>query len=375
MDTSQKTESLSQLVADIDKGAVALPEFQRDFVWEVEKTYDLFDSFVKDIFVGSLIYGSPSFEITVREIDKRPKMGKGSRVKLKLTSHDRATIDKMVKTNGFRLLLDGQQRATSVYRALKGVDPVYFICKRDIELEPDEAAIEPSKRGAETMLLEFAGAPQPGRVCIAMAHVYEVLNGEHRRDREKVPLFIQTCQFDGLIAGNAETTVQFESYLTQVRNLENLFRQEKLVAYYLLDTDEEKFALFFERSNSMGQTLNFIDILAAKLYAGFNLRQHIEDFEIANPGMKLNKEVLVRFISFVVSSGKDTGRAYILGTLNHAHFTEHWTPAVTLYLRAYEYLRVNRLLIHPWLDAIRQPFDPADGVSATDSVLRVLANL
>jgi uncharacterized protein with ParB-like and HNH nuclease domain len=71
MDTSQKTESLSQLVSDIDKGAVALPEFQRDFVWEVEKTYDLFDSFVKDIFVGSLIYGSPSFEITVREIDKR----------------------------------------------------------------------------------------------------------------------------------------------------------------------------------------------------------------------------------------------------------------------------------------------------------------
>lgn len=350
MDTSQKTESLSQLVADIDKGAVALPEFQRDFVWEVEKTYDLFDSFVKDIFVGSLIYGSPSFEITVREIDKRPKIGKGSRVKLKLTSHDRATIDKMVKTSGFRLLLDGQQRATSVYRALKGVDPVYFICKQDSELEPDEAAIEPSKRGAETMLLEFAGAPQSGRVCIAMAHVYEVLNGEYRRDREKVPLFMQTCQFQGLIAGNAETTVQFESYLTQVRNLENLFRQEKLVAYYLLDTDEEKFALFFERSNSMGQTLNFIDILAAKLYAGFNLRQHIEDFETANPGMKLNKEVLVRFISFVVSNGKDTGRAYILGTLNHAHFTEHWTPAVTLYLRAYEYLRINRLLIHPgWM--------------------------
>ena len=48
-DTSQKTESLSQLVADIDKGAVALAEFQRDFVWEVEKTYDLFDSFVKDV--------------------------------------------------------------------------------------------------------------------------------------------------------------------------------------------------------------------------------------------------------------------------------------------------------------------------------------
>jgi hypothetical protein len=350
MDTSQKTESLSQLVSDIDKGAVALPEFQRDFVWEVEKTYDLFDSFVKDIFVGSLIYGSPSFEITVREIDKRPKTGKGSRVKPKLTSHDRAEIDRMVKTNGFRLLLDGQQRATSVYRALQGIDPVYYVAKSEDELPDEVKAIPIAKRSVEQVLSEFSGSPQQGRVCVSLKHVYEALCGEHRRDKEKVPLFMASCVFPELTPDQVEHSNHFEAYLTQLRNLENLFRQEKLVAYYLLDTNEEKFALFFERSNSMGQQLNFIDILAAKLYAGFNLRQHIEDFETTHPGVKLNKEVLVRFISFVISGGKDTGRAYILGTLNHAHFTEHWPAATTLYTTAYEYLRVNRLLIHPgWM--------------------------
>ena len=350
MDTSQKTESLSQLVADIDKGAVALPEFQRDFVWEVEKTYDLFDSFVKDIFVGSLIYGSPSFEITVREIDKRPRIGKGSRVKLKLTSHDRAEIDRMVKTNGFRLLLDGQQRATSIYRALQGIDPVFYVAKSDDELSGDIKGIAATKRSLEQVLSEFAGSPSAGRVCVSMKHVYQVLKGEHRRDKDKVPLFIETCNFPDVPLEEVEHTEQFEEYLTHLRNLENLFRQEKLVAYYLLDTNEEKFALFFERSNSMGQQLNFIDILAAKLYRGFNLRQHIEEFETSYPGLELNKEVLVRFVSFVVSNGKDTGRAYILGTLNHAHFTEHWPVATTLYRRAYEYLQVNRLLIHPgWM--------------------------
>jgi len=60
VDAGQKTESLFSLVEDIDKGAVVLPEFQRDFVWEIEKTVDLFDSFVREIFVGSLIYGRPS---------------------------------------------------------------------------------------------------------------------------------------------------------------------------------------------------------------------------------------------------------------------------------------------------------------------------
>jgi Protein of unknown function DUF262 len=99
MDTGQKTESIYQLVEDIAKDRVALPEFQRDFVWDVEKTFDLFDSFVKDIFVGSLIYGVPSFEITVRELDSRPRSGKGSRGRLKLSSYTREQIENTRSTD------------------------------------------------------------------------------------------------------------------------------------------------------------------------------------------------------------------------------------------------------------------------------------
>jgi len=134
MDTGQKTESIAQLVDDIERGAVSLPEFQRDFVWDVEKTFDLFDSFVRDIFIGSLIYGIPSFEITVRELDRRPRSGKGSRTKLKLSSYSKDEIEKMVKVHGFRLLLDGQQRATSIYRAAPGVDSVCYVALSDDEL-------------------------------------------------------------------------------------------------------------------------------------------------------------------------------------------------------------------------------------------------
>ncbi len=52
IDTSEKTESIEQLVDSIDKGDIVLPEFQRDFVWEESKTYDLFDSLIRDIFIG-----------------------------------------------------------------------------------------------------------------------------------------------------------------------------------------------------------------------------------------------------------------------------------------------------------------------------------
>ncbi len=346
MDTGQKTESLAQLVEDIDHGSVVLPEFQRDFVWDVEKTYDLFDSFIKDIFVGSLIYGVPSFEITVRELDYRVRSGKGSRQKLKLTNYSRPQIDKLVKTSGFRLLLDGQQRATSIYRALRGIDPIYLILYPENELDATTRGEAVGKRSLEASTKEIAGEPLAGHVGIKVSDVYSMLKGEMPREQNKLWPFLDSSPLSFNSPEEASKSEQFNVYLTQAKNLENLFRQEKLIAYYLLDTDEEKFALFFERSNSKGLQLNFIDILAAKLYAGFNLRAAVESFEEAYPGLPLHKEAIVRAISFVVSGGKDTGRGFILGNLTHAHFNEHWNNMTTAYRKSYDYLFQNRLLIH-----------------------------
>src|SRR5262245_60027239 len=114
-DNSQKTESIADLCKEIESGTLVLPEFQRDFVWEEGKTYELFDSLVRDIFIGSIIYGIPSFEITVRDLDVRPRKGKGSRARIKTQSFSKGDIESKVQVSGFRLVLDGQQRITSMY--------------------------------------------------------------------------------------------------------------------------------------------------------------------------------------------------------------------------------------------------------------------
>jgi hypothetical protein len=350
MDTGQKTESVAQLVDDIVKDRVALPEFQRDFVWDIDKTFDLFDSFVRDIFVGSLIYGVPSFEITVRELDRRPRSGKGSRARLKLSSYTKEQIENRVKVNGFRLLLDGQQRATSIYRAMTGADAVYFVALNDDELPSAVQAKPPGQRSLEEVLSTIAGEAETGHVSIKLHDVYRTLNGEASREKDKAVLFLASNKIEAITAENVEDSPQFLTYLTQLKNLENLCRQEKLVAYYLLDTDEEKFALFFERSNSKGIQLNFIDILAAKLYVGFNLRTKVQEFEEQNPALELNREVLVRSISFHVSQGKEIGRSYILSNLSHQHFTEHWQRFTSAYQSVQDFLKTSRLLIHPtWI--------------------------
>ena len=126
-DTQSQTESLLEIVKGIDKKTIMLPEFQRDFRWELDQTYDLFDSLIHEIFIGTLIYGKPSFGMTVREIDTRPRKGKGNTTELKTYSYDTDEITIKAQAQNFRIVLDGQQRMTSIYRAIVGHDTVHVI--------------------------------------------------------------------------------------------------------------------------------------------------------------------------------------------------------------------------------------------------------
>ena len=202
----------------------------------------------------------------------------------------------------------------------------------------------------KNVLSEFRSQPVAGKINIKISDVYRVLNGDAPRERDQAERFLKTSNLPNLNSQNAVDLPEFAAYLTHLKSLENLLRQEKLVAYYLLDTDEEKFALFFERSNSKGIQLNFIDILAAKLYGGFNLRDHIERFSEENPQLDLNREVIVRSLSYAVSDGKETGRSYILGNLTHTHFNQLWDSFTTAYKKVFEYLVATHLLIYPdWM--------------------------
>lgn len=99
----------------------------------------------------------------MRELDKRPRSGKGSRARLKLNSYTRE-IENRVKVHGFRLLLDGQQRATSIYSAMTGVDPVFYIALNEDELPAEVRDTSPGQRSLEQVLSEFRGKSVDGRV-------------------------------------------------------------------------------------------------------------------------------------------------------------------------------------------------------------------
>jgi hypothetical protein len=93
--------SIASLMSDIEQGTIALPDLQRPFVWEDTKVRDLLDSLLLGFPVGTLVLWHTSNEKDARAFGAdRPGL--------------RATT----------LVIDGQQRLTSLYAVLRGVEVV-----------------------------------------------------------------------------------------------------------------------------------------------------------------------------------------------------------------------------------------------------------
>lgn len=351
-DTQSQTESLLDIVRGIQAPSIVLPEFQRDFRWELEQTYDLFDSLVREIFIGTLIYGKPSFGMTLREIDTRPRKGKGSSRPLKTFDYTTDEIVRRTQTENLRVVLDGQQRITSIYRAIVGIDNVYIILRDGLDDE------KMKNQSLEQIFAEVAGEESPTAISIKLSDAYEAEMGVLEEDDDFNRRFSETVYAQRFLSGDDDETkakrrAAERIYRRAIRKVTDLYKQQKMVAYYLLDMNLDKFCIFFERSNSRGIQLNFTDILAAKLYHGFNLRKKIEEFE-GQSKFKLNREVIVRAIAYVCGVERDDGisidKKYILEKLDANDFTTHWDKTCELYTDSLNYLiGQNYVLSQEWM--------------------------
>jgi len=90
--------TVNQLIEKIDTGELGLPELQRPFIWKDSKVRDLFDSMLRGYPIGYLmLWECPTLE-------KKKSIG--------VESHSYATPRQVI--------IDGQQRLTSLYAVMKG---------------------------------------------------------------------------------------------------------------------------------------------------------------------------------------------------------------------------------------------------------------
>lgn len=97
--------NLSQLLAEVKSGAMQLPEFQRDWTWDDNRIKGIIASLSQGYPMGAIMrlqYGNPDIQFKYRTITGVPATN--------------ATPE--------HLILDGQQRLTSIYQATASQEPV-----------------------------------------------------------------------------------------------------------------------------------------------------------------------------------------------------------------------------------------------------------
>ncbi|MFD0883777.1 DUF262 domain-containing protein [Streptosporangium algeriense] len=262
---------LSVLLHEIDNGTILLPEFQRGYVWNRDQVRGLMRSLYRGYPVGGLLLWE--------------------------TEPDQASIRGGATDGGVRrLLLDGQQRITSLYGVMRGHAPAFF--------EGDASAFTGLRFNVEDENFEFY-APAKMRDDPRWVDVTLLFT-------EGLDSFIQDFS---TVPDKLVIYIKRLNRLTQLLDLE--FHEEKIAGP---DKDVEVVVDIFNRVNSGGTALSKGDLALAKICAHWSparqvMRDHLKRWK--NAGFDFSLDWLLRNATAVA-----TGRAVFtaLDTVSAADF-------------------------------------------------------
>lgn len=237
--------SLAVLINNIQMGSIGLPDIQRPFVWKNAKVRDLFDSMYRGYPVGYFLFWENQVGVKTKQIG----------------ANNHQKVPNL-------LIVDGQQRLTSLYAVLKGIPVV--------------------RENYETEHIEIAFRPTDGS--------FQVCDAAIKKDPEFLPnisdLFAPTAsQFD-IIADYLERLAAYrqknEREFTDVEkkaskdNLQRLFNLTSFPFTTLelsANIEEEQVAEVFVRINSEGKKLNQADFILTLMSVFWeDGRKELEDF-------------------------------------------------------------------------------------------------
>lgn len=229
---SQMTYTLSSLLSQIDHGSIGLPDIQRPFVWKNAKIRDLLDSMYQGFPVGYLLLWQSG------NVQGSQSIGVASK----------QTIPNL-------LIVDGQQRLTSLYAILQRKQVIredYTHAFIDIAFNPLEEK-------------------------------FEVTDAAIRRDKHWIPdisvvwskevgLFNLFAQYSAALGGlTAEQSSRVQYSLQRLQNLMNYPFQAMVL---FANVNEEQVSQVFVRINSKGQRLNETDFILTLMSVYWDTGRH-----------------------------------------------------------------------------------------------------
>lgn len=333
------SSSIYEIIGQIELNRYFIPEFQRKFVWDLDRCTKLFDSLITKVFIGNIVLGPPDFGISVREFDNRPRTGRGSGRTLNShhITHDdfiRARNDGTPKL----LILDGQQRLTALYRGLLGIDELYYVAK---------PIAEPYQRDLEGWFEEVTTSPDNVNISIKLSDIYALKDIYGPPKMEMTDQFLRNMNVYAI----AETDDERNNIITIghqiVGYLERFFNDNRVCTQTKIETNLEMFVKYFERSNSTPFTLSFVDIIVAKIFVQYKLRPVLERVKETSSARQIKysnsvDENLVRMVAWL--SGIPLSKRRMLNGVTGHHFETHFNTARDCYFGMIQWLRSNNLI-------------------------------
>jgi len=233
------TYSVFGLMEDIKQGEVALPDIQRPFVWGASKVRDLLDSMYKGFPVGYLLFWETGVEAGARQIG----------------------IDTKEKVPRL-LIVDGQQRLTSLYAVITGskiVKDDYSEGRIRIAFRPDDATFAVADAASDKdpeFIADISSLWVPGQRKNVVRSYLDRLAG--KRD-------LDTAEKDRL-----------DEAVDRLHDLRDYpFKAVELAS----SVEEEQVAEVFVRINSEGVTLSQADFILTLMSVFWEKgRRQLEDF-------------------------------------------------------------------------------------------------
>ena len=257
---------LSELLNDVDSGKLQLPEFQRGWVWD--------DSHIRDL-IASIAMGFPIGAIMLME--------SGGEVRFKARPVEGV---RNAEQDPEHLILDGQQRLTSMYQSLRSGSVVrtrderkrelerwYYLSIKDV-LNDGTEVIEAVRSIPGDKVTRKNFGRQIDKDYSSEDREYENLLFPLSRAFDPNPWRQGFLKYHGYQPEIIETWDAFESLI-----LDSLKTYQLPVITLKKQTPREAVCLVFEKVNTGGVALNVFELLTATFASeeqGFNLRDDWE---------------------------------------------------------------------------------------------------
>lgn len=284
----------NDLILDISRGQIKIPQFQRDFVWSIQKSAALMDSIIKGYPVGTFIFWTTKDRLrSVRNLGNQelppPKDGEA-----------------------VYFVLDGQQRLTSLFATLNGL-----IIERDSGHHDDFSKIYVdlnAKEDEQIMITDVEGLEEYTFISLK-----------------------------DLLYGNLTLLTSFpEHHHGKLEKYKGRIEKYAFPIIEVRDVQIDVATEIFTRINVGGKPLTLFEIMVAKTYdecKGFDLAQKYD--ELVSNLTPLNYETVsnttvLQLVSLLLS--RDCKKQTIL-KLEKDKFIDIWPKAIDAIERTVEYFR------------------------------------